>query len=151
MALEISTMRAPVTRVDWPDDKDPAEFTLVGNHAKPASLDASNVYPIPLVMKDERDVEEEKFSNLQEVEEIWQLQFRTDNPDSDCLVTVWCWNVWVEQWFPWAALEVKGENGLDIAHGGVWTDNGVLGVSHIGIQVSGHGGSDELYVTHMWR
>ena len=150
MSMDLRTMRAPVTRANWPADKTPAPFTVAGNAAKPTALNDANVYPIPLVLKDERDVEDEKFSNLQEVEEIWQLLFDTDSGTSDCLVTIWCYNIWTEDWHPWAKINVVGDTLLDGAHGRIWTDNGTIGTSHIGIQVENHAGQ-ELYVTHMWR
>lgn len=149
MSIDTRTMRKPVTRVDWPTDKNAAEFVVVGDAPKPTALDDANVYPIPLVQAGVDDGESD--AALQEVEELWQFLFRTSNADSDCQVIIWCYNVWLQKWYPWAVIEVKGENLLDTSHGGVFTDNGTLGCSHIGIQVDGHGVTDELYVGQMWR
>jgi hypothetical protein len=142
-------MRAPVTRVDWPTDGTPAPFTIAGNAPKPTLTSDANVYPIPLVLQDEADISEGKFSNLQEVEEFWQMMFNTDSATSDCLVTIWAYNIWTDDWHPWAKLEVKGDDLLAPTHGRIWTDNGILGSSHIGVQVENHAGQ-ELHVTHMW-
>ncbi len=147
--LDLKTMRSPVTRVDYPDDDTPAPFTVAGNAAKPTAITDANVYPIPLVTQDEADIDEGKFSNLQEVEPYWQLQFNTDSAASDCLVTIWAYNIWTDEWHPWAKIEIKGDSLLDSTHGRIWTDNGILGSSHVGVQVENHAGQ-ELYVTHMW-
>lgn len=149
MSHDLSTMRAPVTRADWPTDKTPQAFTIAGNAAKPTALTDSNVYPIPLVVTDQDDIDLDRFSNLQEVEEYWQLQFNTDSDASNCLVTVWAYNVWTEAWHPWAKINVVGDTLLSESLGRIWSDNGILGSSHIGIQVENHAGQ-ELYVTHMW-
>jgi hypothetical protein len=145
MAKDLSTMRAPVTRANWPTDKTPTYITLVGNVAKPTSLTSTGVYPIPLVMTDQEDIDLDRFSKLQEVEEFWQLQIRSNSALTDCQITLWAWNVWVEEWHPWKPINYKG----DLSNGGIWTDNGILGSSHIGFQVDGHSGL-ELYITHMW-
>lgn len=148
MSLDIATMRKPVTRVNWPTDKTAAELVLLGDFAAPTALDDPNVYPIPLVEKDVLDGKED--TSLQEVEELWQFQWRTDNADSDGSIIIWCYNQWVEQWYPTAKIPIKGTNLLDEDHGGVFTMNGILGCSHIGIQVDDHAGNT-LYLLHEWR
>jgi hypothetical protein len=144
--LNLKTMRAPVT-------PNHATFTVAGNQPKPTGdptvVSDANVYPIPLVTNDAADLSAGKFSNLQEVEEFWQMQLDSDSLTSDCKVTIWAWNVWTEEWHRWAVINYKGDSLADSAHGGVWTDNGILGSSHIGVQVEDHAGQ-ELYVTHMW-
>lgn len=151
MSHDLKTMRAPVTRVNYPADKTPAALTVAGNASKPttpANPAESNVYLIPLIAK---DIDAGKpDSNVNEVEEVWQFQFATDSATSDCLVTVWCYNHWTSTWHPWAKINVKGDDLLTTAAGGIWTANGAMGSSHIGIQVENHAGQ-ELYVTHMWR
>lgn len=147
MSLDLATMRKPVTRVDWPDDEDAAEFNVSGNAVAPTAITDANVYPIPLVQRgvDAGDPD----PNLQEVEETWQFQFRTDDPDSEAQVILWFYNQWLDKWYSSALIEVRGTNKIDLAHGGVFTMNGILGCSHVGVQVSNHAGQ-ELYLAHMW-
>ena len=148
MSRTLDTMRAPLTRVGWPANKTPAAFTVVGNVGKPADSAAVNVFPIPYVM---RLVNEGKSgTQLPEVQAYWQMLFNTDSLTSDMLATIWAINHWTGDLHPWAKLNVVGDSLLSESRGRIWTDNGILGSTHIGVQTENHGGQ-ELYVTAMWR
>lgn len=136
MAIESREMRSPRTR-DLVDPTIPAEFQLAGDAAKPAATSDPNVFAVPGV------------DRQNEVEEFWQFKWRTDDPASDAVMILWFHDYWLDQWYPGAAIEVKGEAGLSPNHGGVYSMPGVLACDFVGIQMTGHAGKT-LFLALEW-
>ncbi len=49
-----------------------------------------------------------------------------------------------------AKINAVGVNGLDLSHGGIYAMPGILGCTHIGIQVEGLAAGDTLHWLHNW-
>ena len=147
MSTETSTMRKPLTRVDWPDDKDAAEFEIDGNQPIPSAVDDVNVYPLPYIVQDILDGK--TGTQVEEVEEFWQWKWTTDNVNSDGHMVFWFHDIDTGNWYPSAKIPLKGSALLTSSVGGSYSSPGVLGTDYIGVQVTGHAGN-KVQLVHRW-
>jgi len=151
MSYESAFMRDPLTRVDYPTDKTVAEFSLLGPQVAPTAIADPNVYPIPMVVQATADATKLRQKQIPETEEVWQLKFRITGPtasSTDGYVIPWVWDRHVEQFHFLTKIPLIGIDNVSTTVGAVRQLPGVLGVSHIGFEVSGLAAGDTVHITH---
>jgi hypothetical protein len=140
-------MRKPVTR---DGAGDPDEFELTGPQSAPTAITDPNVYEIPSVMRAVNNGD----PDVPEVEELWQFKARFTGAtaaSTDCQVTLWLYDYWLDEFYASAKIRLVGVNGLSTALGNVVQIPGVLGTSHIGLEIdSGLAAGDTIHWLHEW-
>lgn len=148
MAYDSRFMKRPVTRVNYPANPAVAEFPLTGPKSAPTALGDANVYQIPDVMKKITDESNE----IPEDEVVWQFQYRITGPTADATngtIVIWCYNKWSEQWYAGPLIPIVGVDNLSATIGNVIQMPGILGISHIGIEVIDLDAADTIHFLQM--
>lgn len=140
-------MRPPVT---------PAAdvFTLneaAGPFGKPTGIGDANVYPFAAIVaqiaKGKPDVDE--------AEELWQFICTFSGPTTplieDVSVIVWTLNHFSGLWSGTAPIRFVGDSLiLTEGVGQAFHMPGILGTTHVGLQISGQGVNNDLHWLHSW-
>ncbi len=156
MSVELSDMQRPATRKSYPADKAVAEFDLTGPQAQPTATTDPNVYVIPQIQKAIDEIEDAggtvvEATALPENEEAWQFIWRFSGAtaaDTDGHMILWFFNRYTGEAYPSTKIALKGVNKLTAALGGSYGMIGILGCTHVGVQVVDLAAGDTVHILH---